>query len=269
MTAAAKPELTVVPTAAAELPGAFSREQIELIKDTIARDQKLTDDEFRLFIYTAQRLGLDPLAKQIYAVRRKGKMVLQAGIDGYRLVAARTGEYAGSDDAVFEGEVDGRPTKATVTVYRLVGGARCAFSASARWIEYCPAGDDVGFMWRKMPFTMLGKCAESLALRKAFPAQCAGVYTDVEMEQAGAPDAPRGSAIDVTTGEVLGDPVSTDQVQLVFAEAAKAGLTKETFPAWHAEVLGRPWGGALYESDVRRLLEAAAARIAERKAKKA
>lgn len=169
----------------AEQATTISREQIELVKDTIAREQNLTDGELRLLLYTAQRLGLDPLAKQIYAVRRKGKMVIQTGIDGFRSIAARTGEYAGSDDAIFDNEQ--KPTKATVTVYRLVGGMRCAFSASARWDQYYP-GEDQGFMWRKMPHVMLGKCAEGLALRKAFPAQLAGLYTDDEMAQAGPSD---------------------------------------------------------------------------------
>lgn len=162
-----------------------SREQVELVKDTIAREQNLTDNELRLLLYTATRLGLDPLAKQIYAVRRKGKIVIQTGIDGFRAIAARTGEYAGSDDAVFDDEA--KPKKATVTVYRLVGGQRCPFTASARWDQYYP-GEDLGFLWRKMPHVMLGKCAEGLALRKAFPAQLSGLYTDDEMAQAGPPE---------------------------------------------------------------------------------
>jgi len=125
--------------------------------------------------------------KQIHAVKRwnaklgRDEMTVQVGIDGYRLIADRTGLYAGNDEAIFDREP--KPTKATVTVYKIVQGQRCAFTATARWSEYYP-GDKQGFMWNKMPCVMLGKVAETLALRKAFPAELSGLYTQEEMDQA-------------------------------------------------------------------------------------
>lgn len=164
----------------------FSSEQKTLIKRVASADG-LNDNEFQLFLYTAERLQLDPLAKQIYGIKLKGKLTIQTGIDGYRAVADRTGLYAGNDDAVFD-ETDVNPISATVTVYKFVAGHRCPFTATARWDEYYPKDTYTG-MWDKMPHTMLGKCAEALALRKAFPAQLSGVYTTEEMAQAGPPDA--------------------------------------------------------------------------------
>lgn len=166
----------------------FDQSKVQLIKSLVA--DGATDNELALFLYTAQRTGLDPLAKQIYCIKRQGKMTIQAGIDGYRLIADRTSKYAGNDDPVFgpdhqAGNVTA-PTTATVTVWKLVGGVRCPFTSTARWSEYYPGGNQA-FMWTKMPYLMLGKCAEALALRKAFPAELSGIYTDAEMDQAGPP----------------------------------------------------------------------------------
>lgn len=176
----------------------WTKDQVDLIQRTVAKGT--SEDEFKLFLYQSARTGLDPLAKQIYAVMRwsstasRNVMAIQTGIDGYRLIADRTRKYAGSDDAVFTGEAlnpgmnDSAAQKAsavaTVTVYKIVQGVRCPFTASARWREYYP-GEKQGRMWRDKPHVMLAKVAEALALRKAFPADLSGVYTAEEMEQAG------------------------------------------------------------------------------------
>lgn len=156
---------------------AFSDEQIDLIKRTVAKDA--TDDELELFLYQAQRTGLDPLSRQIYFIKRGDKGTIQTSIDGFRAIAGRTGEHAGTDDAIFK-EENGKIISAAVTVYRLVQGQKCAYAATARWAEYSQSFSP---MWKKMPYTMLAKCAESLALRKAFPSDLSGLYTTEEMSQ--------------------------------------------------------------------------------------
>jgi phage recombination protein Bet len=176
-------------TSLAQLTDAdFSREKIELIKRTIAVGA--TDDELQLFLYTCKRTGLDPLARQIYSIKRGGKMTIQTGIDGYRVIADRTGRLAGISDYTFDSEDGQHPNKATVTVKKVVGHvAEAEFTATARWSEYNAGGP----MWTKMPYLMLGKCAEALALRKAFPADLSGVYTAEEMAQ--ADNAEQGAAV--------------------------------------------------------------------------
>ena len=169
----------------------MSPEQVELIRRTVA--DGATNDELALFLHVAQRSGLDPFARQVYCVKRWNKalnrevMSIQTGIDGYRLVADRSGKYAGNDDPEYgENQKEGDltvPTFARVTVWKMVGGIRCSFTATARWSEYYP-GEKQGYMWRKMPFLMLAKTAEALALRKAFPADLTGIYVDSEMDQA-------------------------------------------------------------------------------------
>jgi phage recombination protein Bet len=157
----------------------MGNDKLELIKKTVAKGA--TDLELELFLHACKRTGLDPLMKQIYCIKRGDKMAMQTGIDGYRLIADRTGKYAGSDEPQYVLADDGWPEVASVTVTKMVDGVPCKFSASARWKEYCQESSP---MWKKMPFLMLGKCAEALALRKAFPAELSGVYTHEEMMQA-------------------------------------------------------------------------------------
>lgn len=150
----------------------------KVLLNTVARG--LNDSELMVFAKYCQETGLNPFRRQIYAIKIGGSLTIQTGIDGFRSMAEETGKYAGSDDAEFE--TDGNTlVSAKVAVYKMVEGVRCAFSATAYWSEYnVPNGN----MWRKMPHTMLGKCAEALALRKAFPGKLSGIYTKDEMDQA-------------------------------------------------------------------------------------
>ena len=168
----------------------FNPSQLDLIKNQIAKG--CTDGEIEYFIGVCQRTGLDPFQRQIYAIRRKDnkveKMTIQTGIDGYRLIADRTGRYAGSDDPIHHCDAAGNLTRSTVTVWKIVSGVRCSFTASALFDEYV---QQFSPMWTKMKFTMLAKCAEALALRKAFPADLSGLYTTEEMMQSDN-DRPQG-----------------------------------------------------------------------------
>jgi len=156
----------------------FTENQVVMIKESIA--SQLTWPEFSLFIAVAKKRGLDPLLGQIHAVKRGTKVVHQVAIDGYRSVANRNGDYAGSDKPLFI--MNGKkPEEAEVTVYKFVQGQRVPFVGVAYWDEYYP-GDKQGHMWNKMPKTMLAKCAESQALRKAYPADLSGLYIPEEIE---------------------------------------------------------------------------------------
>lgn len=163
----------------------FTPEQVELIKRTVAKGA--TNDELSLFLHVCQKSGLDPFAKQIYAIKRKDRrsntevMSIQTGIDGYRVVAERTKQYAPGKEPTYIYDKDNRLISATAHINKLVGDKWFEVSATAFHSEYAQDGN---FMWGKMPHVMLAKCAEALALRRAFPNELSGLYTQEEMAQA-------------------------------------------------------------------------------------
>jgi len=162
----------------------WTPEQTQLISSTIAPG--CSSDELKLFAYACQRTGLDPFSKQVYAIKRGGKMTIQAGIDGLRSIAERTGQLDGSE--TYWCGSDGQwqdvwlaktpPAAAKTIIHRK--GCQHPFVGVARFDDY-NAGQG---LWSKMAATMIAKCSEALALRKAFPADLSGVYSTDEMQQA-------------------------------------------------------------------------------------
>lgn len=180
--------------------------------------------DLAVFMHVAQRTGLDPFARQIHMIERQGKWTIQTGIDGFRLVARRAVDRSGETLSIGESQWAGQsgewadvwlsdepPAAARVTVYR--DGQ--AFAGTALWREYVQTKRDgnVTHMWATRGAGQLAKCAEALALRKAFPMDLAGVYTSDEMERETPPARSGGlgaalaaePAVDTATGEIV-DP---------------------------------------------------------------
>lgn len=157
----------------------FDSSQIELLKTTICKGA--SDDELKFFIYACQRTGLDPFARQIYSVPRGGQRVIQTSVDGFRLIADRSGRYAPGKETTFTYDANGNLVSATAYVKKQTrDGTWHEVSANARFDEY----DGKNNFWKTKSHIMLSKCAECLALRKAFPAEMSGIYGKEEMDQA-------------------------------------------------------------------------------------
>jgi phage recombination protein Bet len=216
---------------------------LELIKTQIAK--RATPEEFDLFIMMARRTRLDPLLKQLYFMKYKdnrksqeagcrcygectcGKAVYSpatyvTSIDGYRIIAHRTNDFAGIDEPIYTRPTPtSLPTHCTVKVYRK--SSNRAFSATVKFSEYTTGKQ----MWASMPETMIAKVAEAHALRKAFPQDLSGIYTNDEMDQAdkGTPAqvvAPTAKAI-AATPAAPAKMMTNGQWQLIKALAIRKG----------------------------------------------
>lgn len=170
----------------------ITQDELDLIRRNYAPGA--TEDELRMYLYDCKRRGVHPMDRLIHFTKRRGRYTPITSIDFMRMRANATGEFAGKDPVKYEGEPGKPGFSATVTVYKMVQGQRCGWTATAWWEEYYP-GKEHGFMWDKMPRLMLAKCAEALALRQAFPAQLQGLYIKEEMDQAGPEPGESGEAL--------------------------------------------------------------------------
>jgi phage recombination protein Bet len=198
----------------------LDKEKLELLRDTYCKGA--THQEFMLFVHACERTKLDPFMRQIHAVKRwdstlrREAMTIQTGIDGYRLIAERTGCYSPGREPSYTYDANGHLESATAYVKKMTkDGTWHEVAATAFFDEYCQRNKENKpiAMWQKMARNQLAKCAEALCLRKAFPAELSGIYTKEEMEQA-----------EVVTVEIPGDseqvvdlpknePINDDEVK--------------------------------------------------------
>ncbi len=262
-------------------------DRLRELRDSVAKGA--SDAEFGFFVSVCDRLGLCPFNRQIFLIERwdsqlgRNVKTPQVSIDGFRLVAQRSREYQGQTQTMWA-DSEGRwsdlwtsadpPFAAKVGVWR--DGFKEPLIATALWSEYAARKKDgsVMPMWKKMPALMLAKCAEALALRKAFPAELSGLYTTDEMAQASVIEGesfevdrprahPKAKALPTSQDRAaeaaaLMDPTPVGQPArpaVIEAKAlpAKVPETVVLGPDALGEQVGRWWkvavGGTVYAAD--------------------
>jgi len=221
-------------------PRRLQKNEVELLKRTVAKG--VTDDEFALFLWVCKKHKLDPMCRQVHAVRRYvqkhhqdengiwvagHQMVIQIGIDGYRALAGRDhGDFGGCDEPEFVFDTDKRiPVLARIRLWKK--GLEHPIVGVAYWDEYAPRDltRAEAFMWNKMPKHMLAKCAEALALRKGYP-ELADIYTNEEMSQTMDEYAPSGRQIVSEVHPQAAIDAEVERQKKEHAENAKAIETK-------------------------------------------
>lgn len=194
-------EIAVIPANEIRI---FSASEIDLIKNTIFPGAN--DYELKLFLEQCNRTKLDPFSNQITVFKQSkydkasggyiDSMVTIVRIDGFRIIAERSGKYLGQMPTLWCGP-DGKwvdvwlnpkspPSAAKVGVIK-EGYAEPLWAVAT--LNSYGKRDKQGNLsgnWRSMPDVMLAKCAEALALRKAFPNDLSGLYTDDEMDRVSA-----------------------------------------------------------------------------------
>lgn len=201
----------------------FSPEKIQLLKDTVCKGA--TDAELEMFLHICKHTGLDPFMKQIYSIPRGGQRTTQTSIDGFRLIAERTGRYAPGKESTFVYDEKGAIISATSYVRKMTqDGMWHDVGATAYMSEFKGSTP----FWTKMPHVMLAKVAEAVALRKAFPADLSGIYTSEEMDQAEVQVLEE--VVNYKPKEeilLIGVDDDVKQIYIGFMEACKAHLKKK------------------------------------------
>ncbi|MFD5599210.1 recombinase RecT [Leucobacter sp. NPDC058333] len=206
------------------------------------------------FLMQCERTQLDPTARQIYAAEMGGKWTVLISIDGFRLIADRTGLYRGKKPTEWCGE-DGvwkdvwlssePPAAARVAVMR--EGFSEPLVAVATYAGYCPRDNKTKELrpsgqWLNNPSNQLAKCTEMLALRQAFPNELSGLYGTEEMQQAGASAPARAASPqpaptpapepEIVEGEIVDETTAAFDVEGWAARLADAGDVDALRTVW-------------------------------------
>lgn len=229
----------------------FTKHQIAALSQIGVQDA--SPEDLAVFFHQVQRTGLDPFARQIYMLGRRQKdaqgnwvtkQTIQTGIDGFRLIARRAVDQAKETLSIsqpYYATPDGKwldfwpydkPPVAAKVIVKRNGGEFPAVAMFNEYAGYTKSGE-LTSMWRSKPAVMIGKCAEALALRKAFPLDLSGLYTSDEMAASNADAAPQ-----VIEAEIEAETPTDDRLPRLWHAMKLAGYEGAKAQTWVSEKLG-------------------------------
>lgn len=166
----AQPKISVMGALAAKLEVDPSH-LMEVLKKTVFKECR-TNEEFIAMCMVANKYGLDPITKEIYAFPNKktGAVIPVVGYDGWQKLANRNSQYDGVE---FEEAEDGTWCKC-----RIWRKDRSHPTEMTEWLEECVMDT---IPWKKYPRRMLRNKAFNQCARAAF--NLAGIFDPDEAER--------------------------------------------------------------------------------------
>ena len=170
----------------------YSPDQVKLIKDMYAK--KATDDELKVLMYMSNKYSLDILTKQIWCVKfGEAAAQIYAGRDGFLEIGHRSGKFNGIETKTVKVN---EPLSINYLAWENRVRVEKTFKSDFQFVSTCtvfrkdmdhPISVEVyeeeystgQSLWQSKRRTMIGKVAESQALRKAF--SISGIYSQEEM----------------------------------------------------------------------------------------
>ena len=160
--------------------------RMELVKQKVGSD--LTKTEWELFLYMAKLYDLNPLLREIWAVKYAGKPAnIFTGRDGLLKIAHKSGMFDGMRTVLLVATQTGVEEADMAPKGSEILGSKCyvwrkdmshPVEVSVKLSEY----DTHRSTWREKPDTMIRKVAEAHCLRRAFSIH--GLYLPEEFKQA-------------------------------------------------------------------------------------
>lgn len=154
---------------------------LQTIRDTVAVGA--TESEFAMFVQVCKSTGLNPFKREVWFIKAGGRVQMMTGINGFYAIANKSPLYDGIEVGLVGRNGEYLPMTypgsdfigAWAKVHRK--DRKIPSEGVAMLSEY----DKGQGNWKSMRRIMISKCAESIALRKAFPQELNGLYTQEEM----------------------------------------------------------------------------------------